>query len=123
MTLVTSVCAQPGQGEQTDVALKHSRCSRQDGASTPAVGALADYPRASLTDSGTALGPSGATRPTVRHFRHGARVAPGLYPAQGTGGVGSPPFGGPLKTFTTGLPSSCSTGVCGTDGAAARQFS
>src|SRR5438034_7864775 len=87
MTVVTSVCAQPGQGEQTDVALKHSRCSRQDGASTPAVGALAEYPRASLTDSGTALGPSGATRPTVRHFRHGARVATGLYPAQGTGGA------------------------------------
>src|SRR5437667_9690677 len=39
MTLVTSVCAQPGQGEQTGVALKHSRCPRQDGASTPAVGA------------------------------------------------------------------------------------
>src|SRR5207249_6968779 len=114
MTLVTSVCAQPGQGEQTDVALKHSRCPRQDGASTPAVGALAEYPRASLTDSGTALGPSGATRPTARHFRHGARFAPGLYPAQGTGGVCSP-----LKTFTTGLPSSGSAGVCGTDRSAA----
>src|SRR5213596_267927 len=121
MTLVTSVCAQPGQGEQTDVALKHSRCPRHAGASTPAVGALAEYPRASLTDSGTALGPSGATRPTVRHFRHGARVAPGLYPAQGTGGVCSVQesyFGGP---FQAGLSASGTAVVCGTNRAAARQ--
>ena len=53
-------------------------------------------------------------------FATRARVAPGLYPAQGTGAVCSPHFEGPLNTSTTGLLSSCSAGVCGTDRSAAR---
>src|SRR5215472_16879568 len=90
MILVTSVCRPTGQGGQTDEARRHPRSSRQDGASTPAAGALAAHSPASFADPRTPLGRGGGTRPTARPLRHSPHLAPGLHPAEGATAVRPP---------------------------------